>query len=60
MTLGRNKRVGHQLNITSGLQSRDNIASRRDEEVKVRDLRVVGLEPDGQYVVCADPKTGDK
>lgn len=26
----------------------------------MRDLRVVGLEPDGQYVVCADPKTGDK
>jgi len=26
----------------------------------VRDLRVVGLEPDGQYVICADPKTGDK
>ncbi len=38
----------------------DDIASRRDEEVKVRDLRVVGLEPDGQHVVCADPKTGDK
>lgn len=38
----------------------DDIASRRDEEVKVRDLRVVGLEPDGQYVICADPKTGDK
>ncbi|MDJ0393829.1 septation protein SepH [Rhodococcus sp. G-MC3] len=26
----------------------------------MRDLRVVGLEPDGQFVVCADPKTGDK
>ncbi|WP_037143764.1 septation protein SepH [Rhodococcoides fascians] len=26
----------------------------------MRDLRVVGLEPDGQYVICADPKTGDK
>lgn len=26
----------------------------------MRDLRVVGLEPDGQFVICADPKTGDK
>ncbi|WP_089243877.1 septation protein SepH [Rhodococcoides kyotonense] len=26
----------------------------------MRDLHVVGLEPDGQYVICADPKTGDK
>ncbi|WP_072805302.1 septation protein SepH [Rhodococcoides yunnanense] len=26
----------------------------------MRDLRVVGLEPDGQYVICTDPKTGDK
>nr|WP_296768162.1 septation protein SepH [Rhodococcus sp. (in: high G+C Gram-positive bacteria)] len=26
----------------------------------MRDLRVVGLEPDGEYVICADPKTGDK
>ncbi|OAK54477.1 septation protein SepH [Rhodococcoides kyotonense] len=26
----------------------------------MRDLRVVGLEPDGQYVICSDPKTGDK
>ena len=38
----------------------DDIASRRDEEVKVRDLRVVGLEADGKFVVCADPKTGDR
>lgn len=26
----------------------------------MRDLHVVGLEPDGHYVICADPKTGDK
>ena len=26
----------------------------------MRDLRVIGLEPDGQYVICTDPKTGDK
>lgn len=26
----------------------------------MRDLRVVGLEPDGKYVVCADPTTGDR
>jgi hypothetical protein len=26
----------------------------------VRDLRVVGLEADGKFVVCADPKTGDR
>ena len=26
----------------------------------MRDLRVVGLEADGKFVVCADPKTGDR
>ncbi len=26
----------------------------------MRDLRVVGLEPDRQFVICADPNTGDK
>ena len=26
----------------------------------MRDLRVVGLEADGKFVACADPKTGDR
>ncbi|NLG56747.1 MAG: DUF3071 domain-containing protein [Rhodococcus sp.] len=26
----------------------------------MRELRVIGLEPDGSHVICADPSTGDK
>lgn len=36
------------------------IASRRDEEDNVRELRVIGLEPGGAHVVCSDPDTGEK
>src|SRR5690606_5148955 len=52
------RRVRHNRSdrsVTVGPVNRD-----RREEVKVRELRVVGLEPDAKHVVLADPATGDK
>jgi hypothetical protein len=36
------------------------VASRRDKEVTVRELRVIGVTPDSTHIVCIDTETGSK
>ncbi len=55
MPRGVSGHAGPTVSVTVGRVNRD-----RREEVKVRELRVVGLEPDAKHVVLADPTTGDK
>jgi hypothetical protein len=36
------------------------VASRRDKEVTVRELRVIGVTPDSTHIVCIDTESGQK
>lgn len=50
------------MDLTSALLFRKvgGVASRRDKEVTVRELRVIGVTPDSTHIVCVDTESGQK